>query len=400
MKQANTIPTPAKPRKPRVKKSSSESFTETSSISAAAPASVETLLRVDLWTDNASPAPGAFQPIAAQMISDLILNSSGTIQACSDNAVCASYGSTRQAIAAVRKLCGLIDGFSSTADTAAVHAAFTLCHAGDGENPSHRDLSQTEPQRVLLIGTICQAARTIPGLQFRELPAPSTAPHCTTIELLTPSHHVRSVVPKTAAVTAPAPIAKPTPATVPPQKSATPPPAALPVRTPSTAPQQSNPAPDPRRRMRIFAGAGVAGLVAIGGIIFALRPAVKPQPAAPLTTVAAAPAVTPQPQPATVVPVAPVSKPSTPAEPRKQPPPQPKVKQPTPPEEHETPPSSSGVTFSPDEIRRMIASADKLAGDGHYDRAITLYDAVLKVDRKNAAALAGRQRAVYNRDHS
>jgi len=47
----------------------------------------------------------------------------------------------------------------------------------------------------------------------------------------------------------------------------------------------------------------------------------------------------------------------------------------------------------------MIANADKLAGDGHYDRAITLYDAVLKADRKNAAALAGRQRAVYNRDH-
>jgi hypothetical protein len=47
----------------------------------------------------------------------------------------------------------------------------------------------------------------------------------------------------------------------------------------------------------------------------------------------------------------------------------------------------------------MIASADKLSGDGNYDRAITLYDAVLKADRHNAPALEGRQRAIYNRDH-
>ena len=44
-----------------------------------------------------------------------------------------------------------------------------------------------------------------------------------------------------------------------------------------------------------------------------------------------------------------------------------------------------GVTFSPDEIKRMIATADKLSGDGNYDRAIALYDAVLRADRKNGA---------------
>jgi len=405
MKQANTIPTPANPRKSRVKKSPSESLSEPYATPAAAPASAETLLHVDLWTDNASPAAGAFQPVAAQMVNDLILGSSGTIQACSDNAVYASYGSTRQAIAAVRKLCGLIDGFSSTADTAAVHAAFTLCHAGDSESLSLRDTSQTEPQRVLLIGAICQAARTIPGLRFRELPAPGQAPHCTTIELLTPPHHVPAVSPQPAALAAAAPTVptvKPRPVAGPPQKSVAPPPAKLPIRTPSAVPQQSSPAPDPKRRMLTFAGAGVAGLVVIGGIVFALRPTAKPQPAAaPITAAAALPAVTPQPQPTTIAPVAPAPKSSTPIEPRRQPTAPPKVKQPTPPPDHQAapPPSSSGVTFSPDEIRRMIANADKLAGDGHYDRAITLYDAVLKADRKNAAALAGRQRAVYNRDH-
>jgi len=382
MNHANPIPAAPKPRKPRAKKTPGEAPTET--IQAAASPSSETLLHVDLWTDK---TPNPFQPLAAQMVSDLILGTAGTVQSSTESAISASFRSTRQAIAAVRNLCLLIDGFSTTGN-ANLHAAFTLCYAGDLE---HRSSPPTEPQRVLLIGAVCDVARTIPGLRFRELPPNAKAPHCTTLELLTPAHHQRAASRPT-----PAALATAKPLEVSPQK-----PAKLPVGTPSSS-GQPEPASNPKRRMQIFAAAGVAGLVVIGGIVFALRPATKPQPAAVPTRVATAvPAVAPPPQPATIAPAASTTKPGTPIEPRKQPPPPAKVKQPTPPtpQEHETPTSSSSVTFSPDEIRRMIASADKLSGDGNYDRAITLYDAVLKVDRKNAAALGGRQRAVYNRDH-
>jgi|GEM_PF-4442608 len=390
MKQANSIPDAPKPRKPRAKKTSDETSTET--IQAVAPLSPETLLHVDLWTDKTSDA---FQPLAVQMVNDLILGTAGELQSSTDAAISASYRTTRQAIAAVRNLCLLIDGFSTTGH-AGVHAAFTVCYAGDLE---HRDSSPAVPQRVLLIGAICDAARTIPGLRFRELPASAKAPHCATLELLTPPHHQRAVAVPASAPAAPA---IPKPVEVSPQK-----PAKLPVRTPAESSQQSQPAPNPKRRMQIFAAAGGVVLAGIIAFVFLSRTPAKSQPAATPVAAVTPPAPTPQPAPARVsaLPVAapsvvPTAKP--PAEPRKQPPVPTKTKEPPPPQpEHETapPPSSSGVTFSPDEIKRMIASADKLSGDGNYDRAIALYDAVLRADRKNGAATEGRQRAVYNRDH-
>ena len=386
MNQANPIPAAPKPRKPRAKKASAETATE--AIQAVAAPSSETLLHVDLWTDK---TPDAFQPIAAQMVSDLILGTAGTVQSSTESGLSASYRSTRQAVAAVRNLCLLIDGFSTTGN-ATIHAAFTLCYAGDLE---HRSAPPTEPLRVLLIGAVCDVARTIPGLRFRELPPNAKAPHCATLELLTPAHHQRAA---SRPAPAPAALATPKPLAVSPQK-----PAKLPVRTPSS-PAQPQPAPNPKRRMQIFAAVGAVALAAIIAFIFIPRTPAKSQLATtPATTPVAAatpPAPTPQPVPAPTV----VATSKPPAEPHKQPSPAPpvKAKQPPPPQpEHETapPPSSSGVTFSPDEIKRMIASAGKLSGDGNYDRAIALYDAVLRADRKNGAALEGRQRAVYNRDH-
>ncbi|HZL26824.1 MAG TPA: hypothetical protein VFC39_09860, partial [Acidobacteriaceae bacterium] len=92
----------------------------------------------------------------------------------------------------------------------------------------------------------------------------------------------------------------------------------------------------------------------------------------------------------------------------KRPSPPPKAKQPPPqqklkpsPAEHEAAqsPSSSGITFLPAEIKGMLARAEKLSGDGNYNGAIAVYDAVLRADRHNGPASEGRQRAIYNRDH-
>ena len=47
----------------------------------------------------------------------------------------------------------------------------------------------------------------------------------------------------------------------------------------------------------------------------------------------------------------------------------------------------------------MLARAEKLSGDGNYNGAIAVYDAVLRADRHNGPASEGRQRAIYNRDH-
>ena len=386
MNQANPIPAAPKPRKPRAKKTSAETATET--IQAVAAPSSETLLHVDLWTDK---TPNPFQPLAAQMVSDLILGTAGTVQSSTESAISASYRSTRQAIAAVRNLCLLIDGFSTTGN-ATIHAAFTLCYAGDLE---HRSAPPTEPLRVLLIGAVCDVARTIPGLRFRELPPNAKAPHCATLELLTPAHHQRAA---SRPAPAPAALATPKPLEVSPQK-----PAKLPVRTPSS-PAQPQPAPNPKRRMQIFAAVGAVALAAIIAFIFIPRTPAKSQlaptpgnhPGRRRYSSRADPTASPCPDRSRHI--------EATRRTHKQPSPAPpvKAKQPPPPQpEHETapPPSSSGVTFSPDEIKRMIASAGKLSGDGNYDRAIALYDAVLRADRKNGAALEGRQRAVYNRDH-
>jgi hypothetical protein len=321
------------------------------------------------------------------MVSDLIRATAGDLQTCTDTTISASYKTTRQAIAAVRNLCLLVNGFSGPT---AIHAAFTLCYPGDRE---HRDPAPTQPQRILLIGAICEAARTIPGLRFREL-APTAG--CTTLELLAPPHHDMSSRPERseAEKSQHSPLLTPAPNLSSRPKSA---PFADAAERPVGLPAVE---PNPKRRIQIFAAAGAIATIAIFAFVFIPRGSAKSQPAQPPTPIAAVVPPAPTPQPTPAPPIAATPKP--PAETHKQPPPPPKTKQPPqPPPEHETapPPSSSGVTFSPDEMKRMIASADKLSGDGNYDRAIALYDAVLRADRKNGAAAEGRQRAIYNRDH-
>jgi hypothetical protein len=55
------------------------------------------------------------------------------------------------------------------------------------------------------------------------------------------------------------------------------------------------------------------------------------------------------------------------------------------------------LKFTADEISRMLSMADKDAGDGDYDRAIREYDTALKYDPSNARAKEGRARAIRNK---
>jgi hypothetical protein len=58
----------------------------------------------------------------------------------------------------------------------------------------------------------------------------------------------------------------------------------------------------------------------------------------------------------------------------------------------------TGIIFSPDEINRTIALADRESGDGKFDDAIRTYRIVLKHDPSNARAKEGMARAIRNRD--
>ena len=62
-------------------------------------------------------------------------------------------------------------------------------------------------------------------------------------------------------------------------------------------------------------------------------------------------------------------------------------------------PQEPPTKYTEAEIDHMIARADKLAGDGSYDKAIFIYNMVLKQEGRNSAALSGRDRAIRNLSH-
>ena len=62
-------------------------------------------------------------------------------------------------------------------------------------------------------------------------------------------------------------------------------------------------------------------------------------------------------------------------------------------------PEVASSRYTRPEIEQMIARADKLSGDGSYDKAITLYNLVLRQDGRNPDALSGRDRAIRNKRH-
>jgi hypothetical protein len=371
-----------------------------------------TLVHVDLRPRSAN-GPGA--PGAVQMLGDLVAATSGELRGSSSAGLSAAYASARQAVAAVRHMQRLVHGFTEAAASPApggVYASFTLRYADDAvvQPAATTSLPRPEAEPVLLLGRLCGDAGSIPGLQFKET---NLARGGKVMELLPPAY--------------PAAQARPS-ALPPPAPKASAAPAAARAGTPTDAPRAATASfsavvrkpddlPAPRNTRMIAILAGVAAVIVLIVVALVMRSSGKAKPETPIAATPASTAAGPS-EPAAEksgpparlpetsgTPAAVTHTPATPAKPKSAATPA----APTPTtegdkaaKEKETPPAPSGgptLTFSNSEIAQMIAKADKLSGDGSYDRAILLYNTVLRQDRKNAQALAGLQRATRNQNH-
>ncbi len=126
-------------------------------------------------------------PLAAfAMVGDLLSVDGGQLREPAQDSVSASFRETVYAVNAARHLQRLVRGFSRASTTGPLHASFTLIAASEADvsdfAPTH-----TYSGQILCAGSLCDTIRTIPGLQFTNLPS-GTASHGALIQLLPPVH--------------------------------------------------------------------------------------------------------------------------------------------------------------------------------------------------------------------
>jgi hypothetical protein len=400
-----------------------------------------TVVQITLWgrSDSArehspdnvySPSP------AAQMVCDLVNASNGELLARSNSGISASYKSVRQAVTAVRHMQQLVKGFSEAAAAGPLYTSFTLQYADQLADSSDGDLSlvpsrRSESEAVFLVGNICSDARSIPGLRFKENTSTPQKNRGQVLELLSPTRSpqplaVPSRIEIAPRVKTPSSTAVASPSMVQPQVISA---AGQRLMTAVKVPQAAKPVASfaildflasakttlaNAFRSRVVVGAlvGVASVVFLGATIrhfaqskpqqqaqplpLVRQPATpNPAPIAPAPSTAPAESVTAAPPTNTAGP--PPSSPSVPAlKPVVAPSPKPR---PDPKEPAPDKPQEASTKYTEAEIDHMIARADKLAGDGSYDKAIFIYNMVLKQEGRNSAALSGRDRAIRNLSH-
>jgi len=392
--------------------------------------SQNTRLQVGLWTTPASPGESATVPpiiypaTAAQMIGDLVLVTNGELHTCSETGVSATYRNARQAIVAVRHLQHLIRGFSSAGHAGSISACFSLYHAGDVPADDDVDPAATnrrEADKVLLLGNVCAEAKSIPGLRFKDATGGNPKRSGTVLELLPP---VYSSTSKLIPSSPPAPAQSSAPRLVlntktpsqpqPPAVQARPKAAVLPTSSPEASLAASarrilhHLLASPRSRLIGGVAAGCVALLVLG---FSLKPLAKSktaspsspplrkvdQPARTAPQLVASPSYAPaNPTPSSPAPIAPdrsKQQSQPPAKPSAAGPP--KVAAAT---KEPAAPAMPMTTYSSSDISLLISRADRLAGDGHYDRAITMYRAILKQDPRNVPAQEGLKRALRNQN--
>jgi hypothetical protein len=407
-----------------------------------------TVLQVDLWTDThpsdrSSARSGEINvlPSALAMVGDLLSVTGGEIRNSSSSSLSASFRDTVQAVNAARRLQRLVRGFSSASAEGPLYACFILTSAKETEDETDTDLhnsiaavKQTQPAAVLFVGGICEAARSIPGLQFKDsdtnLLADGSDTHHRTMLQLLPPVHMEGYVDEPIVTTVRVERKKPPAAFVPPAGqpfvSSEVPPAtkrktasavAAPAIKSISASGSEAGAPldiDTSLPLKInprWAIIGVSTVVLVASVLI-FSPLLKgpsppapnqPHPAPPGGEKTSAPPPIPQGNENTATPPKPeiTTKPPTPVSAKQSEPAHARTsKEPNSDEPKPVRGGQHGVTFSPAEIDLLIARADKDTGDGNYDRAIQEYTTVLNQDPSNALAKKGLQKALRNKGHN
>jgi hypothetical protein len=389
--------------------------------------SLRTLLQVELWTDTppsdvSSARSGEINvlPSALAMVGDMLTAAGGEFRTSSSTSMSAWFGDTLQAVSAARRLQRLVRGFSRASINGPLYVCFTLTSGSEPEieddanlRASIDTLRQNQSEEVLFIGSICDAAQTIPGLQFKTpssdlIAANGDTPRQTILQLLPPIH-MEGFVDEPLTVSAPAPL--------PPHPRAAEPTlhweASTPARqSPFSATNSFDASAQLPGSLKInprWAIIGVSSVVVLASALIFIplfksspRPA-QPQPQPPSGTEKT---VVPPPVPAPVNPApVPAPQPETAAKPTP-PPAKPAdlthahaAKESTL-EEPKPPRGNRAVTFDPAEIQLLIDSADRDTGNGNYDKAIREYTTVLNQDPSNALAKKGLAKALRNKGHN
>jgi hypothetical protein len=384
------------------------------------------LLRVHLWMGiggsgrtpeselNLEPEfEGAGVPLPAlAMVADLLQVCGGMPRESGAGLIAASFPDLVRAVNAARNLQRLVQGFSHAWQDGPLGGCTTMAKVEEARAGidarllrGNRALQQTHPGQVLCVGSLCEAARSVPGLEFHSNAGWALGPvgeARQVLHLLAPVRMEGYVeepfvpwveangrgaaagaaprVPAVGSAAFPAKVAGGVPAVRP----------GLAEGYESSAfSREEKTLGRGFSRWAMVSGAAAAMLV--GGLIFALRrspPATPaPQPAAPVVTGSAASG--PAAGAATVGAgkgdaVAAGSEARTASAKTSG---------------AGTTRGSRGITFNPAEVSSLVAHADKDSGDGKFDKAIEEYRIVLRKDPANEPARQGLQRALYNKQH-
>jgi hypothetical protein len=396
------------------------------------------LLQVFLWAGAADvPSP------ALAMVADLLQVRGGELRESTAGSIAATFSDAAVAVNAARNLQRLVQGFASAWQGGVLGGCTTLSFgsdAGDGvsaaELRGNSLLEQVHPGQVVLLGSLCDAARAIPGLEFRALAGVALSHGRKALQLLPPRRMEGYIdepfVPRAVSVEPVVSAAE----TVQPQPMTPRPPAYVLVSPPSgksaavaaTAPISGSMRAVPPvvaneigafSRKEKTSGVGLSRWVLLGGAAAAVvgcvllfmhgskkaspvvTPAQQSEPTQTVTEPAGNPVQAISDSRAVVTPVVSAkakdsarrkdaSHPATaPAQ----------AEAATTPAPAEETHAGRGITFSPAEISLIIAHADKDSGNGNFDKAIEEYRSVLSREPANELAKRGLQRALYNKEH-
>jgi len=131
--------------------------------------SIHVLLQVHLWTEHGADAPQSVR----EMVVDLLSATPCEVRDDPSSPVMASFMEPALAVKAAWRLRRLVQGFSQASKTGRVGGCFILSSLEDARFELEVPLVQRFPVltrghsgHVLLVGSLCESVRAIPGLRF------------------------------------------------------------------------------------------------------------------------------------------------------------------------------------------------------------------------------------------
>ena len=146
---------------------------EKASAAVTQPASAPILVQVHLWTE---PGGADVPPPALAMVADLLQVRGGELRDAPADSIAASFPDAVLAVNAARNLQRLVEGFAHAWHGGDLRGCTTITRADEAQAGIDagllRDvpaLKQTHPGQVIFTDSLCDAARSIPGLEFRAI---------------------------------------------------------------------------------------------------------------------------------------------------------------------------------------------------------------------------------------